>query len=61
MVGHTHEDIDACFRWIMEEFMRLGFIGTIDEYLSAIKGSVKNRRATASTAAPEVRAGHLQP
>ena len=36
VVGHTHEDIDALFRFLGDELMRRGFVATIDEYLDAI-------------------------
>lgn len=37
MVGHTHEDIDSCFRVIMEEMTRRGFIGTIDPHVELLE------------------------
>mmetsp|Transcript_12125 Transcript_12125/g.31819 ORF Transcript_12125/g.31819 Transcript_12125/m.31819 type:complete len:706 (+) Transcript_12125:1194-3311(+) len=37
MVGHTHEDIDACFRIIAEYLYSIGLVRNIEEYLSGIK------------------------
>jgi hypothetical protein len=38
-VGHTHEDIDQAFRVISEHLRRMRFVGTIGEYLKAIRES----------------------
>lgn len=43
MPGHTHEDIDAMFRFIADSLRAKGLIRTIDEFVDATKSAFKDQ------------------
>ena len=43
LVGHTHEDIDAMFRFIADALRKQGLVRTIDEFVAATKNTFRDQ------------------
>jgi len=52
MVGHTHEDIDAVFKRIVEEWRRRGKVLSPDEFYQLMRDAVSGALVTLATHAP---------
>jgi len=42
--GHTHEDIDAMFRFIADSLRSKGLVRTVEEFVEAAKCAFKNQK-----------------